>query len=242
MESQSCLRYPRNAWQSIATLVSTCALVASATAASITENATAPTGNILTSQLTDLGPGVQYLNRDYTDDSAPPGQTFTVSSANTLGAITLMGRGDSAGSVTTGGNQPFDGTEIWNIQIGLVNGDGSINPLDNEFGTGFVGPANIADFLTFALANPVAVTSGVTYEFSITMHGFNGPAWFGLAHSSGDVYPGGTAFNDNGGFVVPNPNHYDYVFAVQGVPEPGVLAVIGLGGLGVIAARRRRRP
>jgi hypothetical protein len=31
------------------------------------------------------------------------------------------------------------------------------------------------------------------------------------------------------------------VFAVQAVPEPTTLALIGLGGLGLMAANRRRR-
>jgi len=238
IEPQSSLRNDRNVWRTVAGIVSACALVTNATAASITENAAAPTGNILTSQLADLGPGVPDLNRDYTPDF--PGQTFTVSGAATLDIVTVMGNGDSAGSWQAF-NQPFNGTEIWTIQFGSVNtGTGAITPLDEETATGFAAPANIADFLSFSLANPVVVTPGVTYEFDITMAGLNGQAWFGLAHSTGDAYAGGTAINVTGGHIVPNPNNYDYVFAVQGVPEPGVLAWIGLGGFGLIATCRRR--
>jgi hypothetical protein len=41
-----------------------------------------------------------------------------------------------------------------------------------------------------------------------------------------------------GGFAEPNPAGYDYVFAVQ-APEPTTIALLGLGGLALVAFRRR---
>jgi hypothetical protein len=250
----------------IAVALTGCALVSSASAATISENPLAPSGNILVSQLTDLGPGTQANSHDYANNTGPAGQTFQVGSGGIMGSLTIMGRGDSASSWDNGlgGPQPFDGTEQWVLQLGSVNANGSIFVLDTETATGFTGPANIADFLTFTLAHPVDLSAGATYEWTVSIDNaaHTGAPWLGWAHSTGDaltspgigsyamnndtsmVNPGGGDNNTTpvmGGFAAPNPGNYDYVFAIQGVPEPTTLALIGLGGLGLIVANRRRR-
>jgi len=212
-----------------------------ARAASITTSATAPGSNILTSQLTDLGPGVQDGARDYTDNGGPPGQTFTVPAAALLNAVTVLGNGD-AGTYAPG---TFD------IQVGRVNtATGQITQLARESAPAS-GATSDRQFLTFTLATPVAVVPGTTYSFSVL--GSND--WYGFAHGTGDDYAGGQAFNNDltttsagnadprrafNGFVSPNPAGYDYVFAVQGVvPEPTAGSLICVGGLGLLARRRR---
>ena len=241
----------------IAVALTGCALVSSASAATISENPLAPSGNILTSQLTDLGPGAQDNNRDYANNQGPAGQTFQVGSGGMMGSLTIMGRGDSASSWTSGPD-PFLGDETWVIQLGSVNANGSIFVLDSETATGFAGPANIADYLTFTLAHPVALSAGATYEWTVSVDNAGHNPWIGWAHSTNDAYAGGYAMDNNtslanpgganggatpvmGGFAAPIPGNYDYVFAIQGVPEPTTLALIGLGGLGLIVANRRRR-
>lgn len=242
-------------WLTVAAILSGCAL--GANAATLSEHLTVPNAPVLSSQLTDLGPGTQDGGRDYANNIGPVGQTFQVGSGGTMSSLTIMGRGDSA-SAYSGGALPFTGTEVWGIQIGSVNANGSIFVLDSETATGFAGPANIADYLTFTLANPVALSAGATYEWSIDINsppGYN--AWFGFAHSTANAYANGLAFNNNisiadpegpgshttpvtfGGFVAPNANNYDYVFAVQSVPEPGTMALVSLGGLALVAFRRR---
>jgi hypothetical protein len=244
----------------IAVALTGCALVSSASAATISENPLAPSGNILASQLTDLGPGTQDNNRDYANNKGPAGQTFQVGSAGTMGSLTILGRGDSA-SAWTSGPVPFDGTEVWGIEIGSVNtGTGAITVLDSETAPGFVSTGVVSNYLTFSLATPVALTPGTTYEWSVLIGNPADSAWFGLAHSVGDAYASGYAMNNNtsianpgggnptgsgnttfGGFAAPNANNYDYVFAIQGVPEPATMALFGLAGFGMLAALRRRR-
>ena len=83
MKTNPLLRNDRNIWLTVAAIFSGCALASSANAQlTISDSATAPTADILTSQLTDdtsddLGPG-QDGNRDYMNNNGTVGQTFTL--------------------------------------------------------------------------------------------------------------------------------------------------------------------
>jgi hypothetical protein len=233
------------------------ALVTSATAQIITESGALSGNPILASQLTDLGPGAQDNNRNYANNTGPAGQTFQVAAAGTAYSVSVKGRGDSAASWTTGPN-PFNGTEAWVLQLGSVGALGAISVLDTEHYTGFSAGTGIADWLNFNLSTPQALLPGVTYEWTISIDDATqtGAPWIGWAHSTGDAYALGYAMNNNvslanpgggdggktpvmGGFAAPNTGNYDYAFAVQGVPEPTTVALLGLGGLAVVAFRRR---
>jgi PEP-CTERM motif len=246
---------------SLLAVVAGCVLIRSADGATLSLNTAAPSGNIMASQLTDLGPGAFDGGRNYSDNGGPPGQTFTVSAAGLANRITIKGRGDSAGGYNNG-PLPMTGAETWGIQIAAVNGDGSLTSLASETATGFSAAANISDYLTFNLSTPVALSTGQTYAFSAYI---SQGSWFGWAHSDADVYADGVAINNNSstanpggnaggprytfvgnGFAAPVPAvagqnaPYDYAFAVQGVPEPASILVLMIGAFGLATCARRR--
>ncbi|MFZ1073567.1 MAG: PEP-CTERM sorting domain-containing protein [Verrucomicrobiia bacterium] len=266
------LRNDRSIWLTVAAIFSGCALASSANAQLlITDSTSAPSSDILTSQLTDLGPGTQDNNRDYMNNNGVVGQTFSVGLNSTLDAITVKGRGDSA-MYYAGGPQPFVAGVQWGIQITSVGAGGLLSVLDTEVNNTYVptgGGASDTAYLTYTLATPISLLAGQEYAFNLyvndtgaTPGGAAGQSWFGLAHAAnGDsaAYTGGTAENSDlsnvntpgngngegtyGSYAALNPGNYSYVFAAIGtvsVPEPTTLALIGLGGLGLLAAKRRR--
>lgn len=258
------LRTEKSIWLTVASLLSTCALISSADAATISQSATAPNANLLASQLTVLGPGAGDGGRNYADNGGPPGQSFALPAPSQITSFTVLGRGDSS-AAWNGGKNPWDGSQVWGVLIGSVDGTGAVTPIANETATGFTagGAIDVADYLTFNLGAPINVGAG-NYMFSIYLSGTtpgSDGGWFGLAHAGSDAYAGGSAINYNttianpggnaggarrtftgGLFAAPVPGNYDYVFAVQGtvVPEPSAFALIGLGTLGLAAYRRRR--
>lgn len=254
-------------WQRLGSALACCALVSSAGAAGISVSSTEPSGNIIASQTTDLGPGTQNGNNDFTDNGGPVGQAFTATTSSLVGSISVLGRGNAA-SAWDNGSVAFDGNQSFGILIGEIDATtGQLLNTHMEEATGLVAPADIADWLTLTLDTPVAVTAGSLYGFSIAQWDtalgmYNNGGWFGIAHSDSDVYAGGYAFNANDSNVFNDSNTgaarygfpstpyaaantigggYDYAFVVQAVPEPTVFSLLSLSAVGLFVALKRRK-
>jgi hypothetical protein len=258
-----CLRNDRLTWLTVASILASCGFASSVSAQTLSIGSTPGGGPVLAQQLSaaTLGPGWAGGSldggRDYTDNGGPAGQTFTLATGGVLGSVSVQNGLDN-GVQSTAANTSWIGQTL-SIQIGSVNGSGVITPIDTETATWTAAPTagtgaavtSPVEFLTFNLATPVTLSAGQLYEFSLA-----GTAsyWYGLAHSAADVYSGGTAFNNNlttantttdpkftfNGTVAPNPTGYDYVFSLNGVPEPTSFALLSLGGLALTMIRKRR--
>src|SRR5690348_4348093 len=130
----------------------------------------APSGSFLVSQSDATATGAPSAgggligNQDYSDNGGPPGQTFTAPSNSVLTSIVVHGGNDAGlyGSANPIGEQ-------FQIQIGSVNPTtGAITQLDLETSGRFPNIASMSgDYLAFNLANPVTLTSGGVYSWSI---------------------------------------------------------------------------
>jgi PEP-CTERM motif-containing protein len=251
------LRNDSSIWFAVTAILAGCGMASSVMAQSMSESATAPTGNVLQEQLTggstSSSPGASahdYLN------NPPPGETFSLSSAATLNSVSIQGNGDSGywdGSSYSAYSLAQTASSLqWYMQIGSVSGT-TITPLASEEVTGF-GPNSSSDFITFNLAGAgVSLNAGTTYEFSMYLvnsaQGPSGSTWYGASESLVPVV-GGNAFNNGstvgsfGNTVVPittgSEGGYDFVYVLQGVPEPTTLALLG-GGAGLLSLLVRRR-
>ena len=213
--------------------LSTFAMILSANAATLTLSPTAPVGNFLTSQMTDLGPGTEEGNRNFTDNGGPLGQTFTAATGGQVGRISILSRGNGASAWTTSA-QPFNGTEVFGLLFATVGPGGALQNAKIETFTGLIAPANPTGWLNFDLTTPISVSAGNTYAFSIAQWSptgmYIGNGWFGVAHSTGDAYTGGTAFNlnsstvnagDNNGMLGSDTTAKRYGFIDPSLATPG---------------------
>jgi hypothetical protein len=193
--------------------------------------------------------GSLIATQDYTDNGGPPGQTFTVSSPSSFGLLLLHGGNDAGlyGNASTVGIQ-------FMLQIGTVNtSTGALTQLDLETSPRIQNAQlqqMAGDYVVLLPVVHVPLNPGTTYFWSLAS--VDG-GWFGLTHSLGDVYSGGTAFNNDlnttdagnadpkftfNGFVSPRP--YDFTFSIGPVPAPEPAASGAVLLVGAALFRRKR--
>ena len=148
-------------------------------------------------------------------------QNFQFENLQNMDSFTVRIYADNAGSV---GDELATVTlsteEISTINTGLVNLGGGI-VYEHE-----------------AAIAPTALSAG-RYWVSVgtTLFDPGADAWVWAGSTVGNLV-NATNFFDGNGFVTFDPTFNDLAFEIVGVPAPGSIAVVGLGGL--LASRRRR--
>jgi hypothetical protein len=241
---------------SVATIIASCGLATSALGQFLVDDMGAtPNNNVILENL--VGGSTKATGNSGTDylNNPPPGQTFTLGTASTLGAVTVQGNGDAGYWDSTGADaQNLSGVAAglqWNIEIGQVNANGSITRMLYNSVVGFAPTVDDSGngntyMLTYTLSNWLTLAAGQEYEFSMNLVNLNSDGndstWYGLQKSLADVVPGtefsnGSVVGSFGETVVPDSG--DLVYILQSVPEPTTIALLSLGGLALMAFRRR---
>lgn len=153
-------------------------------------------------------------------------QSFTAGSDNIAGAGIYL---DS----WNGG--PYEGTMTLEIWDGLINVGGTML----ASGTTVTNPSQAHQWVD-VFWNAVTLDIGNTYYLRVT-----GDNPSGHGYSNGNLYSGGSVFNDNG---YAHSLSYDLTFrtytddgGVGEVPEPTILALFSTGLLGLAGMARRKK-
>lgn len=186
-------------------------------------------------------PGGIFNSQAFSDNAGPPGQTFTTAAGFSFTLDAFSFKGAATGSGNIGG---FTETTTWGLRLSEVSGT-TLTPILTV--TGIASPVGLVgdEWLTwtFTGTDQKTLLGATTYAVEV----FSSQGYYGFdAAVDPNSYTGGFAFNNAGAArnftsTTAQDRGYDRTFVanVSPVPEPSG-AVLMLGGLALLAHRRRR--
>ena len=197
----------------------------------VSYDAAIPTTNVLTSFDPTTSNGYQWRDNENTERDL--GQSFLASTDVTMDSFSFR----SGGNLQTGAkNSPFT------VTIYKSATDGSLGTaVSTQFGN-FLANDDAGSisgaWLTFNIDN-IALSAGNYYTFILSFDNHDVQDQDQTFQLSDEGYSDGRLWQSNEGAAFASSSVNDFAFAVQIVPEPVTIGMLGVGSLVLLIARRK---
>lgn len=161
-------------------------------------------------------------------------QTFTTDSAGGEIELLLVGGPTGGGNGTTGVT-----AMIFEVAAGGANGDPTVTLgalLDTSDTQDIPLVADHPAVATFDFGGDVTLAANTLYAIAFSTDGGATVGNIRVGYHGGSAYNGGDVFNADGSNAFGTA--FDVSFGFAAVPEPGSMALLGLGGLMLLRRRR----